>query len=76
MTAAGARLAPELPDAYSAGRGQRFVVNLLWSWMGVCATLATGIFLSPYLIRKLGAEGYGLWALSFALVEYCVFLDL
>lgn len=52
------------------------MVNLLWSWLGVCATLVTGIVVSPYLIRKLGAEGYGLWALSFALVEYGVFLDL
>jgi O-antigen/teichoic acid export membrane protein len=44
--------------------------------MGVGASLVIGLLLSPYLIRKLGPEAYGLWALSFALVEYCVFLDL
>ena len=57
-------------------RGDRFVFSLLWNWMGVAASLFTGLLLSPYLIHKLGADGYGLWALSFALIEYCTFLDL
>lgn len=57
-------------------RSDRFVFSILWNWVGVAASLFTGILLSPYLIRKLGPEGYGLWALSFALVEYCTFLDL
>src|SRR5260370_936421 len=57
-------------------RGDRFVFNVIWNWMGVAASLFTGILLSPYLIHKLGPEAYGLWALSFALVEYCTFLDL
>jgi O-antigen/teichoic acid export membrane protein len=57
-------------------RGERFVVNLLWNWMGVAAGLFTGLLLSPYLIKKLGPEAYGIWALSFALVEYYGFLDL
>jgi len=49
---------------------------VFWNWLGVGAGLFTGILLSPYMIRKLGPEGYGLWALSFALVEYYTFLDL
>ncbi len=57
-------------------RSHRFIFSILWSWMGVAASLFTGILLSPYLIRKLGAEGYGVWTLSFALVEYGTFLDL
>ena len=57
-------------------RGERFIFSLLWNWMGVAAGLFTGLLLSPYLIRKLGAEAYGLWALSFAVVEYGSFLDL
>lgn len=44
--------------------------------MGVGAGLFTGLLLSPYLIRKLGPEAYGLWTLSFAVVEYGSFLDL
>lgn len=60
----------------SRRRSERFVLSVLWSWTGVGASLFTGLLLSPYLIHKLGAEGYGLWALSFSLVEYCGFLDL
>ncbi len=44
--------------------------------MGVGATIVGGIVLSPYLIRQLGPEGYGVWVLSFALVENYVLLDL
>ena len=57
-------------------RGERFVFSLLWNWMGVAAGLFTGLLLSPYLIRKLGTEAYGLWTLCFAVVEYGSFLDL
>jgi len=57
-------------------RGDRFVFNLLWNWTGVAAGLVTGLLLSPYLIRKLGPEAYGVWVLSFGLVEYGSFLDL
>jgi O-antigen/teichoic acid export membrane protein len=39
-------------------RGDRFVFSLLWNWVGVAASLFAGILLSPYLIRKLGPEGY------------------
>src|SRR6266496_5963465 len=65
----------EMPTA-THHRGYRFVLNILWSWMGVAAGLFTGLLLSPYMIHKLGAEGYGVWAISFSLVEYCGFLDL
>ena len=57
-------------------RGTRFVVNVIWNWAAVAISLATGFLLSPYLIRKLGPEGYGIWALSFSLVEYYWLLDL
>ncbi len=57
-------------------RRKRFIVNVIWNWASVAVSLATGFFLSPYLIRKLGEDGYGVWALSFALVEYYWFFDL
>jgi O-antigen/teichoic acid export membrane protein len=59
-----------------AHRGKRFVLNVFWNWLGVGAGLVTGLLLSPYMIRKIGPEGYGIWALSFALAEYYWFLDL
>ena len=62
--------------ALAANRGSKFVVGVFWNALGVIAGLASGLLLSPYLIRKLGADGYGVWALSFALIEYYWLLDL
>ena len=56
--------------------GERFAVNVLWTWLGVAANLFIGFVLSPYIIWKLGAEGYGLWALLFSVIGYYGILDL
>ena len=64
------------PAAPPEGRSRRYATNVLWSWLGVVVSLCIGIVLSPYIIRKLGSEGYGLWTLLFATVGYYVLLDL
>jgi len=38
-------------------------------------SLLTGLWLSPFIIKKLGDEGYGVWALVFSFVEYYWLLD-
>ncbi|HWR52055.1 MAG TPA: oligosaccharide flippase family protein [Bryobacteraceae bacterium] len=48
----------------------------MWNWLGVAVAIVSGIFLSPYLIRKLGAEGYGVWVLVFSLIENYWLFDL
>lgn len=53
-----------------------FLFNVAWNWIGVLVGLISGLVLSPYLIRKLGPDGYGVWALSFSMVEYYWLLDL
>ncbi len=58
------------------GRSERFVRSVIWNWAGVSISLITGFFLSPYLFRRLGPEGYGIWALAFSLIEYYWLLDL
>ncbi len=63
-------------DSQHLRRSERFFKNVLWSWLGVAATIASGIFLSPYLIRKLGNEGYGIWVLAFGLMENYWLFDL
>ena len=50
--------------------------NALWSWSAVIASIITGLWLSPYIIRKLGSEGYGVWSLVFSFIEYYGLLDL
>jgi len=57
-------------------RGRRFLRNVLWNWLGTVISLFIGFVLSPYLILKLGADGYGVWAITFSLVEYYWFFDL
>ncbi|MEO8099713.1 MAG: oligosaccharide flippase family protein [Acidobacteriota bacterium] len=54
----------------------KFVKSVFWNILSVGVALAGGVLLSPYLIRKLGKEGYGVWALSFAVIEYYWLLDL
>jgi O-antigen/teichoic acid export membrane protein len=57
-------------------RRERFVKNVLWSWMGAILSIITGLVLSPYIIRKLGNEGYGVWSLAFSFLQYYWLLDL
>jgi O-antigen/teichoic acid export membrane protein len=48
----------------------QFLRNILWSWGGVVANVFLGFVLSPYMVRQLGDARYGVWALSFAFIEY------
>src|SRR5215510_12887367 len=65
---------PQAPSVTTT-RGQRFLINVLWSWLGGGVNLFAGIILTPYIIRKLGADGYGIWSLLFSLVSYYTLLD-
>ncbi len=66
----------DAPVATAPHRAKRFAVNVLWNWLGVLVSLSSGVLLSPYLIRKLGTEGYGIWALAFSIIQYYWLLDL
>ncbi len=57
-------------------RANRFFIGVLWNWISVAINLAIGILLTPYIVRKLGSEQYGIWALVFSLLEYLWFFDL
>jgi len=65
-----------MPRAAVAHKPVRFLVNVLWSWTGVAANIFVGLVLTPYLIRKLGKEQYGIWALIFAVLDYFWLFDL
>jgi O-antigen/teichoic acid export membrane protein len=57
-------------------RRERFVKNVLWNWFGVSINILTGLVLPAYIIRKLGDEGYGIWTIIFAFVDYYWLMDL
>src|SRR5437763_15356686 len=69
---------PQPPAAATPVRphGERFVINVLWSWTGVVASLFQGFIITPFIIRRLGEEHYGIWLIIFSILEYFWFFDL
>jgi len=53
-----------------------FLNSVIWNWLGVTVSIISAFLLSPFIIRRLGDENYGLWALTTSLVEYYWLLDL
>ena len=57
-------------------RTGRFIGSVLWTWLPVLCNLFAGFVLTPYLIRRLGDDRFGLWGLSFSFLEYASLFDL
>jgi O-antigen/teichoic acid export membrane protein len=55
---------------------RQYLVNIMWSWAGAVALIVNGLLVSPYLIRRLGNDQYGIWALGLSLIEYFWLIDL
>src|SRR5438874_9616973 len=45
------------------------------SWVAVIANASVGIFLTPYVLHRLGDEAFGVWILTTNLVGYYGILD-
>jgi O-antigen/teichoic acid export membrane protein len=68
---------PQATEAPSpANQGHRLITNVLWSWTGVAASLFQGIVIARFLLKSLGEEHYGIWALIFSILDYFWFFDL
>ena len=52
------------------------VKNVSASWLGLLVHAVVGFFLSPFILHKLGDDGFSLWVLVFALTGYYGLLDL
>lgn len=46
------------------------------NYVGEAAAVVTGVVLTPFILRRLGVEHFGLWALATGLVSYGAVLDL
>jgi O-antigen/teichoic acid export membrane protein len=55
--------------------GRRFVVNVIWTWATVLVNIFTGIILTPFVLKKLGEDNFGLWAFTISLAEYYWIMD-
>jgi O-antigen/teichoic acid export membrane protein len=60
----------------SDSRLRRFVSGLGIGYIHTIATIVVGLWLTPYLLRHLGAHHYGLWLLGGQLLVYLALLDL
>ena len=54
----------------------RIARNVLWNWAGIGCQMAIGLAVAPFLIRRLGDEGYGIWILVGSMVGYFGLLEL
>ena len=54
----------------------RLLRNVTSNYVAQLVSLATIFFLTPFVLGHLGRAGYGLWALTLAIVGYGVLLDL
>ena len=54
----------------------RLISNTLWNGVGRVATVLVGLFLTPYILARVGQERFGLWALANLLIGYFSLADL
>src|ERR1700686_2594274 len=54
----------------------QIVKNVGSSWVSLGVNIATGIFLSPFILHRLGDVGFGIWVLIFSLTGYYGLFDL
>jgi O-antigen/teichoic acid export membrane protein len=57
-------------------RAPGLALNAVANWILFAFTAVVSFFLSPFIVGKLGATGYGAWALAAGLVAYLALLDL
>lgn len=50
--------------------------GVAFNWLGRGASLIIVLFMTPFLVRTLGAESYGLWAIVMAFTNYYAMADL
>ena len=60
----------------SSKRGERFFHSVMWSWLGVAVSIFSGVFLSPYVVLKVGHVAAGVWALIFSVLDNVWMMDL
>ncbi|MBX3703155.1 MAG: oligosaccharide flippase family protein [Steroidobacteraceae bacterium] len=56
-------------------RGSSIARSLASSWLALGVGVAVSFFLSPFVVNKLGAAWYGVWAVAGQLVGYMYLLD-
>ena len=58
------------------GRLRRFIGGLSLGYIQMAATIVTGLWMTPFLLRQLGSHDYGLWILGTQVLTYLALMDL
>src|SRR6185436_5205955 len=58
------------------GRLRRFLGGLSLGYVQMAATIVTGLWMTPFLLRRLGSHDYGLWLLGTQVLTYLALMDL
>jgi O-antigen/teichoic acid export membrane protein len=54
----------------------RFAFNVMMNWAAMAVGMTIPFFLTPFVVRSLGATAYGIWILAVSTVSYLGILDL
>lgn len=65
-----------MPSPQAPGLARRIAANTLHAASGRVVALVLWLVLTPAILKTLGAEGFGVWSLFFALTGYLGALDL
>src|SRR4051794_17937617 len=63
------------PQNSTKGLTTKVVKGSLWTFAGQAAPLAVSFITTPFVIRLLGTEGYGVWVLVGLMPAYLAFAD-
>ena len=55
---------------------RQIISNVTSSWFSLGVSILVGIFLSPYILHRLGDTAYGIWVLIFSITGYYGLFDL
>jgi len=65
-----------ISEMTKASRSAVLLRNIASNWVGFAVNAAVTLVLTPYVLRELGVERYGIWILTSSLIGYYGFLDL
>ncbi|MBI5374034.1 MAG: flippase [Candidatus Schekmanbacteria bacterium] len=55
---------------------EKIIGNTIFNYLGNIWQILISFFLTPYILRQLGMERFGIWAVTFAITSYFSLLDL
>jgi O-antigen/teichoic acid export membrane protein len=55
---------------------KRFAINVVMNWVAMAVGMVIPFFLTPFVVRHLGSNAYGVWILAVSTVSYLNLLDL